>query len=89
MNAETPVPVVSLTETVSFDPRQRFLPIDGANDLFFQPPPALPTSKIYSIRPYYAKDEVRRVFMAPLPYISRCVCLCVGMGGCYFPVCGQ
>uniref|UniRef100_A0A673X889 Protein O-GlcNAcase n=1 Tax=Salmo trutta TaxID=8032 RepID=A0A673X889_SALTR len=36
---------------------QRLLPIDGANDLFFQPPPALPTSKIYSIRPYYAKDE--------------------------------
>uniref|UniRef100_A0A674C7J0 O-GlcNAcase n=1 Tax=Salmo trutta TaxID=8032 RepID=A0A674C7J0_SALTR len=36
---------------------QRFLPIDGANDLFFQPPPALPTSKIYSIRPCYPKDE--------------------------------
>ncbi|XP_010868594.1 protein O-GlcNAcase [Esox lucius] len=36
---------------------QRLLPIDGANDLFFQPPPAMPTSKIYSIRPYYPKDE--------------------------------
>ncbi|XP_072293563.1 protein O-GlcNAcase isoform X2 [Eucyclogobius newberryi] len=37
---------------------QRLLPIDGANDLFYQPPPSLPTSKIYSIRPYYPKDEV-------------------------------
>uniref|UniRef100_A0A3Q2YCJ2 Protein O-GlcNAcase n=1 Tax=Hippocampus comes TaxID=109280 RepID=A0A3Q2YCJ2_HIPCM len=36
---------------------QRLLPIDGANDLFYQPPPSLPTSKIYSIRPYFAKDE--------------------------------
>ncbi|KAL4640649.1 protein O-GlcNAcase isoform X1 [Arapaima gigas] len=36
---------------------QRLLPIDGANDLFFQPPPSPPTSKIYSIRPYFAKDE--------------------------------
>ncbi|KAJ0005164.1 hypothetical protein NQD34_011378 [Periophthalmus magnuspinnatus] len=36
---------------------QRLLPIDGANDLFYQPPPSLPTSKIYSIRPYYPKDE--------------------------------
>ncbi|XP_076831496.1 protein O-GlcNAcase [Brachyhypopomus gauderio] len=37
---------------------QRLLPIDGANDLFFQPPPSLPTSKIYSIRPYFPKDEI-------------------------------
>ncbi|XP_053476868.1 protein O-GlcNAcase isoform X1 [Ictalurus furcatus] len=36
---------------------QRLLPIDGANDLFFQPPPSMPTSKIYSIRPYFSKDE--------------------------------
>ncbi|KAG5831105.1 hypothetical protein ANANG_G00300320 [Anguilla anguilla] len=36
---------------------QRLLPIDGANDLFYQPPPSMPTSKIYSIRPYYPKDE--------------------------------
>ncbi|TSK42173.1 Protein O-GlcNAcase [Bagarius yarrelli] len=36
---------------------QRLLPIDGANDLFFQPPPSMPTSKIYSIRPYFPKDE--------------------------------
>uniref|UniRef100_A0A8C9SE58 Protein O-GlcNAcase n=1 Tax=Scleropages formosus TaxID=113540 RepID=A0A8C9SE58_SCLFO len=36
---------------------QRLLPIDGANDLFHQPPPSLPTSKIYSIRPYFPKDE--------------------------------
>uniref|UniRef100_A0A8C9XUP5 O-GlcNAcase n=1 Tax=Sander lucioperca TaxID=283035 RepID=A0A8C9XUP5_SANLU len=35
---------------------QRLLPIEGANDLFYQPPPAMPTSKIYSIRPYYPKD---------------------------------
>uniref|UniRef100_A0A672G8J3 Protein O-GlcNAcase n=1 Tax=Salarias fasciatus TaxID=181472 RepID=A0A672G8J3_SALFA len=36
----------------------RLLPIDGANDLFYQPPPSMPTSKIYSIRPYFPKDEV-------------------------------
>lgn len=36
---------------------QRLLPIDGANDLFYQPPPPMPTSKIYSIRPYFPKDE--------------------------------
>ncbi|XP_068182832.1 protein O-GlcNAcase isoform X2 [Antennarius striatus] len=36
---------------------QRLLPIDGANDLFYQPPPSLPTSKLYSIRPYFPKDE--------------------------------
>uniref|UniRef100_A0A3P9B281 Protein O-GlcNAcase n=1 Tax=Maylandia zebra TaxID=106582 RepID=A0A3P9B281_9CICH len=36
---------------------QRLLPIDGANDLFYQPPPSLPSSKIYTIRPYFPKDE--------------------------------
>ncbi|XP_064419041.1 protein O-GlcNAcase isoform X2 [Latimeria chalumnae] len=36
---------------------QRLLPIDGANDLFNQPPPLMPTSKVYTIRPYYPKDE--------------------------------
>ncbi|KAM6956446.1 protein O-GlcNAcase [Aplochiton taeniatus] len=36
---------------------QRLLPIEGANDLFHQPPPLLPTSKLYSIRPYYPRDE--------------------------------
>ncbi|KAM9726656.1 protein O-GlcNAcase isoform 2-T2 [Menidia menidia] len=36
---------------------QRLLPIEGANDLFYQPPPSLPTSKIYTIRPYFPKDE--------------------------------
>uniref|UniRef100_A0A3B4CD60 Protein O-GlcNAcase n=1 Tax=Pygocentrus nattereri TaxID=42514 RepID=A0A3B4CD60_PYGNA len=36
---------------------QRLLPIDGANDLFYQPPPSMPTSKIYSIRPYFTEDE--------------------------------
>lgn len=40
---------------------QRLLPIEGANDLFFQPPPLTPTSKVYTIRPYYAKDEVSRI----------------------------
>uniref|UniRef100_A0A672QW18 protein O-GlcNAcase n=1 Tax=Sinocyclocheilus grahami TaxID=75366 RepID=A0A672QW18_SINGR len=37
---------------------QRLLPIDGANDLFYQPPPPMPTSKIYTLRPYFPKDEV-------------------------------
>ncbi|XP_038677395.1 protein O-GlcNAcase isoform X1 [Scyliorhinus canicula] len=36
---------------------QRLLPIEGANDLFYQPPPPMPTSKVYTIRPYFAKDE--------------------------------
>ncbi|KAG8435392.1 hypothetical protein GDO86_013371 [Hymenochirus boettgeri] len=36
---------------------QRLFPIEGANDLFFQPPPLTPTSKMYTIRPYYSKDE--------------------------------
>ncbi|XP_018082948.1 protein O-GlcNAcase isoform X2 [Xenopus laevis] len=36
---------------------QRLLPIEAANDLFFQPPPLTPTSKVYTIRPYYPKDE--------------------------------
>ncbi|XP_072413331.1 protein O-GlcNAcase isoform X2 [Chiloscyllium punctatum] len=36
---------------------QRLLPIEGANDLFYQPPPAMPTSKVYTIRPYFPKDE--------------------------------
>ncbi|XP_078269416.1 protein O-GlcNAcase isoform X2 [Rhinoraja longicauda] len=36
---------------------QRLLPIDGANDLFYQPPPPTPTSKVYAIRPYFPKDE--------------------------------
>ncbi|XP_068120926.1 protein O-GlcNAcase [Hyperolius riggenbachi] len=36
---------------------QRLLPIEGANDLFFQPPPVTPTSKVYTIRPYLPKDE--------------------------------
>ncbi|KAG7236374.1 hypothetical protein INR49_001071 [Caranx melampygus] len=34
---------------------KRLLPIDGANDLFYQPPPSMPTSKIYSIRPYFPR----------------------------------
>ncbi|XP_051883632.1 protein O-GlcNAcase-like [Pristis pectinata] len=35
----------------------RLLPIEGANDLFYQPPPPMPTSKVYAIRPYFPKDE--------------------------------
>uniref|UniRef100_A0A8C4EHE6 Protein O-GlcNAcase n=1 Tax=Dicentrarchus labrax TaxID=13489 RepID=A0A8C4EHE6_DICLA len=35
----------------------RLLPIEAANDLFYQPPPSMPTSKLYSIRPYFPKDE--------------------------------
>lgn len=46
---------------------QRLLPIEGANDLFYQPPPSLPTSKLYSIRPYFPKDEVRCVFFLVMP----------------------
>lgn len=40
---------------------QRLLPIEGANDLFFQPPPLTPTSKVYTIRPYFPKDEVTQI----------------------------
>jgi len=47
---------------------QRLLPIDGANDLFYQPPPSMPTSKIYTIRPYFAKDEVGSGFRFVLAY---------------------
>ncbi|XP_023678322.2 protein O-GlcNAcase-like isoform X1 [Paramormyrops kingsleyae] len=36
---------------------QRLLPIDGAIDLFYQPPPPVPISKTYSIRPYAPRDE--------------------------------
>uniref|UniRef100_A0A8C4WYV4 protein O-GlcNAcase n=1 Tax=Eptatretus burgeri TaxID=7764 RepID=A0A8C4WYV4_EPTBU len=36
---------------------QRMLPIDGANDLFFQPPPLPPSAKVYTIRPYLNTDE--------------------------------
>lgn len=52
------VPALSRTDFSSRCP-QRLLPIDGANDLFYQPPPSMPTSKLYSIRPYFPKDEVR------------------------------
>lgn len=36
---------------------QRLLPIEAANDLFYQPPPPMPTSKVFAIRPYFPKDE--------------------------------
>lgn len=50
------VGVHTLISSILFS--QRLLPIDGANDLFFQPPPLTPTSKVYTIRPYFPKDEV-------------------------------
>uniref|UniRef100_A0A8C1RDU9 Protein O-GlcNAcase n=1 Tax=Cyprinus carpio TaxID=7962 RepID=A0A8C1RDU9_CYPCA len=48
---------ISLLLLKAFYPCLRLLPIDGANDLFYQPPPPMPTSKMYSIRPYFPKDE--------------------------------
>uniref|UniRef100_A0AAY4E2C2 Protein O-GlcNAcase n=1 Tax=Denticeps clupeoides TaxID=299321 RepID=A0AAY4E2C2_9TELE len=51
---------------------QRLLPIDGANDLFYQPPPSLPTSKIYSIRPYYPKDETAIYKICKEMYTEAC-----------------
>uniref|UniRef100_A0A2K6T762 Protein O-GlcNAcase n=1 Tax=Saimiri boliviensis boliviensis TaxID=39432 RepID=A0A2K6T762_SAIBB len=47
----------TLIHLLFFSFPQRLLPIDGANDLFFQPPPLTPTSKVYTIRPYFPKDE--------------------------------
>uniref|UniRef100_A0A8C4EJT5 Protein O-GlcNAcase n=1 Tax=Dicentrarchus labrax TaxID=13489 RepID=A0A8C4EJT5_DICLA len=43
--------------TVRQSAKARLLPIEAANDLFYQPPPSMPTSKLYSIRPYFPKDE--------------------------------
>lgn len=60
---------------------QRLLPIDGANDLFFQPPPLTPTSKVYTIRPYFPKDEVTAltlvtfVVSGALPFVATVVIL--------------
>ncbi|XP_060781651.1 protein O-GlcNAcase isoform X2 [Neoarius graeffei] len=51
---------------------QRLLPIDGANDLFFQPPPSMPTSKIYSIRPYFPKDEAAVYKICKEMYTEGC-----------------
>ncbi|KAL2083507.1 hypothetical protein ACEWY4_021280 [Coilia grayii] len=51
---------------------QRLLPIDGANDLFYQPPPSMPTSKIYSIRPYYPKDEASVYKICKEMYTEGC-----------------
>lgn len=36
---------------------QRLLPLESVSDLFLYKPPELPTSKIYTIRPYLASDE--------------------------------
>lgn len=60
---------------------QRLLPIDGANDLFFQPPPLTPTSKVYTIRPYFPKDEVTALTLITfvvsdaLPFVATVVIL--------------
>lgn len=60
---------------------QRLLPIDGANDLFFQPPPLTPTSKVYTIRPYFPKDEVTALTLVTfvvsdaLPFVATVVIL--------------
>uniref|UniRef100_A0A8B9KB28 GH84 domain-containing protein n=1 Tax=Astyanax mexicanus TaxID=7994 RepID=A0A8B9KB28_ASTMX len=51
---------------------QRLLPIDGANDLFYQPPPSMPTSKMYSIRPYYPKDETAVYKICKEMYTEGC-----------------
>lgn len=60
---------------------QRLLPIEGANDLFFQPPPLTPTSKVYTIRPYFAKDEVTRLascsyifFWGSMDHVDQATC---------------
>lgn len=63
--------VHALTSSILFS--QRLLPIDGANDLFFQPPPLTPTSKVYTIRPYFPKDEVTAsAFCCPCWCFSFC-----------------
>lgn len=36
---------------------QRLIPVDSGNDLFIYKPPDVPSSKIYTIRPYLAVDE--------------------------------
>ena len=57
---------------------QRLLPIEGANDLFFQPPPTVPTSKIYSIRPYLTEDEVSITCSLVSCFIQQLPCLSCG-----------
>lgn len=36
---------------------QRLIPVDSGNDLFVYKAPEVPSSKIYTIRPYLASDE--------------------------------
>lgn len=36
---------------------QRLIPVDSGNDLFVYKAPEVPTSKIYTIRPYMPADE--------------------------------
>nr|CAD7570920.1 unnamed protein product [Timema californicum] len=37
--------------------QQRLIPVDSGNDLFVYKPPDVPSSKIYTIRPYLPMDE--------------------------------
>lgn len=36
---------------------QRLIPVDSGNDLFIYKAPEVPSSKIYTIRPYLSSDE--------------------------------
>lgn len=36
---------------------QRLIPVDSGNDLFVYKAPEVPSSKIYTIRPYLTSDE--------------------------------
>lgn len=36
---------------------QRLIPVDSGNDLFVYKAPEVPTSEIYTIRPYLSSDE--------------------------------
>ncbi|GLG94790.1 Bifunctional protein NCOAT [Gryllus bimaculatus] len=38
---------------------QRLIPVDSGNDLFIYKPPDVPSSKIYTIRPYLPSDETQ------------------------------
>ncbi|XP_063237337.1 protein O-GlcNAcase isoform X2 [Bacillus rossius redtenbacheri] len=38
---------------------QRLIPVDSGNDLFVYKPPDVPSSKIYTIRPYLPSDETQ------------------------------
>lgn len=38
---------------------QRLIPVDSGNDLFLYKAPDVPTSRVYTIRPYLVQDEIR------------------------------